>query len=234
MKKQSLLTISALMLTACGTANLAVMEKSADISAQPELQIKTDGDFWGFGKQGTFDLAGLYKGKYNRNASDANWFFGRITVKDGSMAAEIVRNDNGTSWQLVCTGGGASVNYMGVDFGGNDPYRCDVLKGETVIGEYKMEPTGGLIKLGIEKKEKGYIRVGSTHFNVETIHTSKDLMMATEMALGYSFKQGSQEVAAAQTNGYLTLQMLPELTEEQKDVLVIGTIASSLSWRPEE
>ena len=58
--------------------------------------------------------------------------------------------------------------------------------------------------------------------------------MSVEKPLGYSFKQVSQEVAAAQTNGMLTLQMMPELNDDEKDTLVIGTIASALSWRPEE
>lgn len=59
-------------------------------------------------------------------------------------------------------------------------------------------------------------------------------MMAVDIPLGYSFKQGTQEVAAVQTNGTIAVQMLPELNDKQKDVVVIGAVASALSWRPEE
>ena len=123
---------------------------------------------------------------------------------------------------------------MGVDFGGNDPYSCRITQNDREVGEYIMEPSAGMIDLSMEKKEKGFIRIGSTHFNIETVHTGEGLLMAVEKPLGYSFKQGSQEVAATQTNGMLTLQMLPELSEAQKDTIVVGTIASALSWRPEE
>ncbi|MBW3695850.1 hypothetical protein EK599_09095 [Vibrio sp. T187] len=231
MKKRLSILIPTLALTACGS--VAIMEKSDAVSAQPELMMKTDGDFWGLGQEGTFDLAGLYQGKYSRNSSSSTWF-DTVSFKDGELAAEITRNDNGHQWQLVCSGGGTSVNYMGVDFGGNQPYRCTVTQDGQEVGEFELEPQAGMIKLSLEKKETGFVRVGDTNFSVETVHSSKDLMMSVENALGYSFKQGSQEVAAAQTNGMLTLQMLPELNESQKDTLVIGTIASALSWRPEE
>lgn len=59
-------------------------------------------------------------------------------------------------------------------------------------------------------------------------------MMAVDIPLGYSFKQGTQEVAAVQTNGTIAVQMLPELNDKQKDVVAIGAVASALSWRPEE
>jgi len=231
MKKLLSVLIPTLALTACGS--VAIMEKSDAVSAQPELIIKTDGDFWGLGEEGTFDLAGLYQGQYSRDSSSSTWF-NTVSFKDGELAAEITRNDNGETWQLVCSGGGTSVNYMGVDFGGNKPYRCKVSQAEKEIGEFVLEPKSEMIKLSLEKKETGFIRLGSTHYNVETVHNSKDLMMAVEKPLGYSFKQGSHEVAAAQTNGMLTLQMLPNLSDEQQDTLVVGTIASALSWRPED
>ena len=91
-----------------------------------------------------------------------------------------------------------------------------------------------MISVGLEKKEAGYIRVGANKYDVETVHSSKDLLMSVEKPLGYSFKKASKEIAAAQTNGMITLQMLPELNDAEKDTLVIGTIASALSWRPEE
>lgn len=101
------------------------MDRTDAVKAQPEMLIKTDGDFWGFGADGHFDFAGKYKGKYSRSASNSSWF-NRISFKEGSMGAEVTRIDSGETWLLNCTGGGMSVNYMGVDFGGNDPYTCDI------------------------------------------------------------------------------------------------------------
>ncbi|MGF1754825.1 hypothetical protein L4C33_14675 [Vibrio makurazakiensis] len=231
MKKLLSILLPTLTLTACGS--VAIMDKSAEISAQPELMIKTDGDFWGLGQEGNFDLAGLYKGKYSRNSSSSTWF-DTVSFKDGELAAEITRNDNNEQWQLVCSGGGTSVNYMGVQFGGNAPYRCNISQAGNEVGEFVLEAKSEMIKISLEKKETGFIRLGSTHYNVETVHSSKDLLMAVENPLGYSFTQGAEQVAATQTNGMLTLQMLPNLTDAQKDTLVIGSIASALSWRPED
>ncbi|CAK3085601.1 Lipoprotein [Vibrio crassostreae] len=231
MKKLFFVVITLSTLTACGS--VAIMDKSGAVSTQPELIVKTDGDLWGLGEEGTFDISGMYQGKYSRNSSSSTWF-DTVSFKDGELAAEITRNDNGQIWNLVCSGGGTSVSYMGVDFGGNKPYRCSVSQNNEKVGEFVLEPQAGIIKVSLEKKEAGHIRVGSIKYDVETVHSSKDLLMSVEKPLGYSFKHGSQEVAAAQTNGMLTLQMLPELNDAEKDTLVIGTIASALSWRPEE
>ncbi|MEZ8776469.1 hypothetical protein AB4584_25365 [Vibrio splendidus] len=231
MKKFLLVVTPLFALTACGS--VAIMDKSDAVNQQPELMVKTDGDFWGLGQEGTFDIAGLYQGKYSRNSSNSTWF-DTVSFKDGELAAEITRVDNDQVWKLVCSGGGTSVNYMGVDFGGNKPYRCSVSQRNEKVGEFVLEPQSGMISVSLEKKEAGYIRVGSNKYNVETVHSSKDLLMSVEKPLGYSFKKASQEVAAAQTNGMITLQMLPELNDAEKDTLVIGTIASSLSWRPED
>jgi hypothetical protein len=209
------------------------MEKSEAVKLQPELQITTSGDFWGLGQNGTFDVVGLYKGKYSREASDSSWF-DTVSIKDGEMVAEITRLDSNESWQLVCSGGGVKVTYMNVDFGGNSPYRCSITQDNTKVGEFQMASQGSMINLSIAKKEVGTVRLGSIHYNIESIHTSDDLMMAVERPLGYSFKQGTEEVAAAQTNGILTLQMLDDLPENQKNIIVVGTIASALSWRPED
>lgn len=232
MKNMKKLTLLApLFLVGCG--GLAVMDRTDAVKAQPEMLVKTDGDFWGFGADGHFDFAGKYKGKYSRSASNSSWF-NRISFKEGAMGAEVTRIDSGETWLLNCTGGGMSVNYMGVDFGGNDPYTCDITQDGKKVGEFAMEPKSALIDISLEKKEIGVVRVGNTHFNVETVHTSPDSMMAVDIPLGYSFKQGTQEVAAVQTNGTIAVQMLPELNDKQKDVVAIGAVASALSWRPEE
>ncbi|WP_181137223.1 hypothetical protein [Vibrio hyugaensis] len=229
MKKFTLL--APLFLMGCG--GLAIMDRTDVVKAQPEMLVKTDGDFWGFGADGQFDFAGKYKGKYSRSASNSSWF-NSVSFKEGAMGAEVTRVDNGETWLLSCTGGGMSINYMGVDFGGNDPYTCQITQDGVKVGEFAMEPKSALIDISLEKKETGVVRVGNTHFNVETVHTSPDSVMAVDIPLGYSFKQGTQEIAAVQTNGTIAVQMLPKLNNKQKDVVAIGAIASALSWRPEE
>ncbi len=102
----------AAMLTACGS--VAIMSKSDLIKQQPEMIIKTDGDFWGLGQDGTFDLTGLYKGQYSRHASNFSWF-DTISTSKGEMAANITNTQNNQMWTMSCSGGGTSVNYMGVN-----------------------------------------------------------------------------------------------------------------------
>lgn len=189
MKK--LILFAPLLLVGCG--GLAVMDRTDAVKAQPEMLIKTDGDFWGFGADGHFDFAGKYKGKYSRSASNSSWF-NRISFKEGSMGAEVTRIDSGETWLLNCTGGGMSVNYMGVDFGGNDPYTCDITQDGKKVGEFAMEPKSALIDISFEKKETGVVRIGSTHFTVETVHTSPDAMMAVDIPLGIALRKAHKKL----------------------------------------
>ncbi|EHH1186560.1 hypothetical protein OC513_14310 [Vibrio vulnificus] len=221
----------AAMLTACGS--VAIMSKSDLIKQQPEMIIKTDGDFWGLGQDGTFDLTGLYKGQYSRHASNSSWF-DTISTSKGEMAANITNTQNNQMWTMSCSGGGTSVNYMGVQFGGNKPYQCTIFQAGEQVGQFVMQEKSAVIDLSLEKKETGYIEVGDTRFELETVHTSEGLLMPLESPLGYSFKHNGREIAAVQTNGMLTVQWLPELTSHEQDVLAIGAIAGALSWRPKE
>ena len=66
MKKFLFVVTPLFALTACGS--VAIMDKSDAVNQQPELMVKTDGDFWGLGQEGTFDIAGMYQGKYSRNS----------------------------------------------------------------------------------------------------------------------------------------------------------------------
>lgn len=231
MNKHLLVSAMALALTACGST--AIMDKSPAVKAQPEINIKTDNNLWKLGREGTFDIAGMYKGKYSRSASSSTWF-NKLSFKDGEMAAEVTRKSDGKTWVLTCTGGGVSYNYMGVEFGGNDPYTCDISSDEKSVGEYKIEPDAGVLDIGFDKTEKGLVRIGDTHFNVKTIHTGEGLLVPVDTPLGYSFERGTQEVAAVQTNGALTIQMLDSLNDDERDTLVVGAIASALGWRPQE
>jgi hypothetical protein len=229
MKKQLTLLFSVLGLTACGS--LAIMDKSEAVKAQPEMLIKTDGDLWGLGGDGQFTLGAAYEGKYSRDASTSTWF-NTISTKDGSMAAEVVNKDSGKTWILNCSGGGTSVKFSMLQFGGDTPYICDISSQGEPVGTFMLERDAKVIDFGSEDKEKGSIAIDGIHFDVETVHTGSGLMMPLQNPLGYSFKLKGQEVAAVQTNGILTVQWLPEMTAQQKDVLAVGAIASALSWRP--
>lgn len=229
MKKTLSVILASLAVSACGS--IAIMDKSEAVNAQPEMIITTDAAFWN--SAGNYSIAGLYSGEFTRDYSNST-MFNTFSFKDGAMAATIINNESSDTWKILCTGGGLTVTYMGVDFGGNDPYQCEITKDGKEVGEYKIEPEAGMIDMSLEKKEKGLIRIGSTHFNIETIHSSESMMMNVANPLGYSFKQGTQEVAAVQTNGVLTVQMLESLTKEQKDTIAVGAIASALSWRPED
>ncbi|EGA69768.1 hypothetical protein VISI1226_10039 [Vibrio sinaloensis DSM 21326] len=231
MKKQLAIIISALSLSACGT--LAIMDKSEAVQAQPEMLIKTDGDFWGFGAEGDFTLGNTYRGKYSRDASSSTWF-DTVSTKDGNMVAEISNIESGETWLLNCSGGGTSVNLGVLELGGNQPYRCEIENNGQIVGQYSMQRDSKVIDFSTEDKETGHISLGPVKYDVETVHTGPGLLLPLETALGYRFINAGQEVAAVQTNGILTVQWLPSLNEQQKDVLAIGAIASALSWRPAE
>lgn len=231
MKKIIISAIAASVLAGCGTT--ALMVKSSEIKSQPEMLIKTDGDFWGLGQQGSFDMMGQYKGKYDRSASSSTWF-NTISTNKGDMVAEITRTDNGKTWQLICSGGGTSVNVGGISFGGSAPYHCDINMAGTLVGEYEIASTSAAISLDVAKYVAGTVRINNNHLNVKSVHEAEGSFMAVESPLGYTFTQGSQAVAAAQTNGMLSLQMLPDLDADKQDLIVVGTIASALSWRAED
>jgi len=231
MKNLILSVLAVSVLSGCGS--VALMTKTSELNAQPEMLIKTDGDFWGLGQEGSFDIVGQYTGKYDRSSSGSTWF-NTISTKEGDMVAEITRTDNGKKWTLVCSGGGTSINVGGLSFGGNKPYSCDINRDGVMIGEYEMKPSSAAISLDVAKYESGIVRINNEHLNVKSVHKSDDLFMTVEKPLGYVFEQGTQSVAAVQTNGLLSLQMLPDLSTDKQDLIIVGSIASALSWRPEE
>ena len=230
MKKFIVSVLAVSLLSGCGS--VALMTKTSELKAQPEMLIKTDGEFWGLGQEGSFDVVGKYTGKYDRSSSGATWF-NTISTTEGDMVAEITRTDNGKTWILVCSGGGTSINFGGLSFGGNNPYRCDISIDGNTVGEYEMKPSSAAISLDVAKYESGIVRINNEHLNVKSVHKSDDLFMTVEKPLGYVFEQGTQSIAAVQTNGLLSLQTLPDLTADKQDLIVVGAIASALSWRPE-
>ncbi|MDX2320980.1 MAG: hypothetical protein QNK26_10350 [Moritella sp.] len=230
MKKLILPILTTVLVSGCGS--VALMTKTSELKTQPEMLIKTDGDFWGLGQEGNFDVAGKYTGKYDRSSSGSTWF-NTISTTEGDMVAEITRTDNGDTWVLVCNGGGTSVNLGGISFGGNQPYHCDINIDGKTVGEYEMKPSSELLTLDVAKYEAGVVRINNQHLNVKSVHKSDDLFMTVEKPLGYVFEQGTQSIAAVQTNGLLSLQTLPDLAADKQDLIVVGSIASALSWRPE-
>lgn len=232
MKKTLIITLASVLLAACGST--AVMKKSTAVKAQPQIIIKTDGDFWGLGKEGTFDIAGLYQGKYSRNASGSAWF-NTLNTNKGEMAAEITRVDNQESWQLVCQGKSQSINIGAFSFDNSDPYQCRILQGDKEVGSFELKPSSsGPIQLGIQRKESGYAKVGEESLAIRSVHESDSTFIPLEKPLGYSLISHNQEIAAVQTNGMLTVQMLANLSQSERDLVAISAIASALSWRPED
>lgn len=230
-KKALVVALGSVLLTACGTT--AIMKKSAAIQAQPEMVIKTDGDFWGLGQEGTFDIAGIYTGKYSRNASGTAWF-NALETNNGDMAAEITRVDGKETWQLICSGKTQRLNIASFSFDNSKPYKCQILQNNKQVGSYQMsQASSGPIAIGIERKEIGEVSIAQQQLTVTSIHESDSTFIPLERALGYSLAKGNREVAAVQTNGVLTLQMLPELSQAERDLVAVAAIASALSWRPE-
>lgn len=230
MKKLILTLLTSALLSGCGS--IALMTKSDELKAQPEMFIKTEGDFWGLGQQGSFNIADKYTGKYDRSASGSSWF-NTINTTDGDMVAEITRIDNGNTWILVCNGGGTSIDFGSLSLGGDDPYRCAINIDNKLVGEYEMKADSALITLDVAKYETGFVRINNQHLNVKSVHSSDDLFIAVEKPLGYVFEQGTQSVAAVQTNGLLSVQMQDNLKDDKQDLIIVGAIASALSWRPE-
>lgn len=227
------LSMTLLLAAIFGCSTSVIMERSDAISVQPELLISTDGTFGGFGREGTFNIAGLYQGKYSRNASNSTWFQ-TIETKKGEMIAELTRNDNSKTWTIICHGGGTGYNLGVLSLGGSDQYTCKIGENGVKVGEFEMEPASKTIDISMAKKERGFIRYNNTHFDVQSIHMAEGAMISTEMPLGYRFTRGEIEMAAVQTIGSITLQTLPKLTNAEIDTLILGTVASAFSWRPED
>lgn len=86
-----------------GCVSTAVMQKSDEVASLPSMAVSVDGQFGGFGTEGTFDVAGLYKGKFTRDASSTDWF-GVYGTAEGGLAAEITKvdsNQTGNSLAMV-------------------------------------------------------------------------------------------------------------------------------------
>lgn len=230
MNKKVITPIILLAITGC-SAKLASIKVPGNLSDQPPVKLTTDGAFWGLGMDGTFDLGGLYHGKYDRSASNSSYFGDFITSAEGSMVAEVINTRSKKRWIVNCYGGGSSVNVGNFSFGGNSPYECKITsEDKKTKGTFILEKSAGLIDIGPSGKVSGKMTLAGHSFDIESIHNMEGSFIPVDHALGYYFKSGNKTVAAVQVNGRITLQS----DGADMDAYAIATVASSLSVRPEE
>ena len=229
--KQAIFIPAVLMtLTGC-SAKLASIKVPENLTSQPPVKLTTDGKFWGLGMDGTFDLGGLYQGKYDRDASQSSYFGDFVTSAEGSMAAEITNNKTQKRWLINCYGGGSSVNVGNFSFGGNSPYKCSIKTPENkTAGSITIEKSAGLVDFGPSGKVAGDMTLGNKKLKIESIHNMEGSFIPVDHPLGYYLSVGGKTVAAIQINGRITLQS----DGADMDAYAIATVASSLSIRPEE
>lgn len=220
-------TIKTAALTGC--VSQAVMQKSDDIAKLPSIPVKVDGSFGGFGTEGTFDIAGIYKGKFTRDVSSTDWF-GIYGSSEGGLAAEITKIDSNLTWRLACHGDQGGFTLGGFNMADSDPFECDILVENQKVGSYSMKPERKLIG---EADEKGFITLEGTRLQLAAVKKAEGSSFSAGQPLGYSFTLEGKEVAATETNAHISIQMTDELTPAQKDAVVVGSVASALSWRPE-
>lgn len=199
------------------------------------MLITTGGDFRTSYRQGTFEIAGQYQGTFHRQAVSETNFSADESLM-GELTAEITRTDNGKTWLLNCYGAKTDSEYeqAQVSVPGFNPYQCDIDVAGERVGVYEIAMTNPTLYLNIIPYESGIVRIGDNQLTVRSVHQFEGAALETSTPLGYVFNRGHRTVAAAQDHNITTLQMLPELTEDEKDLIVVGTVASVFSWRPEE
>ncbi|MEZ9711050.1 hypothetical protein AB4254_20475 [Vibrio breoganii] len=211
-----------------GCASTAIMVKSDAVSAQPIVPISVDGKFGGFGDEGTFKIADQYSGKFSRDASKSSWF-GVVGSCEGGMVAT-VDSKQGQHWKVQCSGEQSNFSLGSIAMSDSDPFQCDVTENGKSVGYYQITAEKSLMG---SSKEAGFVTVNGTRVELAAVKKAQGSAFEVGQPLGYSFTIDGKEVAATQTNGSMTLQMLPELTQQQQDAVVVGSIASALSLRPE-
>ncbi|MFC0060935.1 hypothetical protein [Vibrio inusitatus] len=211
-----------------GCASTAMMVKSDAVAAQPVLPITVNGKFGGFGDQGTFAVSELYTGRFSRDATKSSWF-GVVGSSDGNMVATI-DSKSGSHWKIQCNGEQSSFNLGSIAMSDSDPFQCEITQDGTSVGHYQIKTEKSMLGAS---KEFGFITLNGTRVELATVKHAEGSAFEAGQPLGYSFTLDGKEVAATQTNGSMTLQMLPKITEKQQDAIVVGSIASALSWRPD-
>ncbi|OAN16754.1 hypothetical protein A3K86_09930 [Photobacterium jeanii] len=229
MKKTLLASLCLFTLAGCGVNSSIEVDDA--IKAQPELAVKTSGMFWGLGRSGNFDMAGLYKGKYSRDKSSSTWLpYDSVSAE---MTARVTNVSSNQSWDLLCGGGYKGVNFGGIAVGSSDPYTCQIMANDKNIGKVELRDKSGVIKMGIAKEVQGYIEMNAIRYQLESDHKVAGSFTSSENPLGFHVSQNGKRIAAIYTNGSIALQMQPNLSDAEKDVMAVATIASALSWRAE-
>lgn len=145
-----------------GCVSTAVMQKSDEVASLPSMAVSVDGQFGGFGTEGTFDVAGLYKGKFTRDASSTDWF-GVYGTAEGGLAAEITKVDSNQNWKLACHGDQGGLTLGGINMASSDPFECDILVENQKVGSYSIKPERKLIG---DADEKGSITLEALLFKL--------------------------------------------------------------------
>ncbi|WP_459681822.1 VV20781 family protein [Vibrio comitans] len=214
--------------TLFGCASTAMMVKTDAVAAQPIVPITVDGKFGGFGQQGTFKVADLYSGRFSRDATKSSWF-GVVGSSDSDMVATI-DSTSGHHWKIQCSGEQSSFNLGSIAMSDSDPFQCEITQDGTTVGHYQIKTEKTMLGAS---KELGFVTLNGTKIELAAVKKAEGSAFEGGQPLGYSFTLDGKEIAATQTNGSMTLQMLPKITEKQQDAIVVGSIASALSWRPD-
>lgn len=222
-----------LLLSACITVP-PIARVPEHLQDDAEMLLTSDGDFWGLGSKGTFDLAGQYSGKFDREAHNASWADNLFEVKESSMLAEVVNNNSGSKWILNCSGKVTNVNSGMITFTDEENYTCDILQSGRRLGTFvlkRFQDSSGFAPSG---KVDGEITLNSLIFTIESVHDFVGGLLPTEYPIGYSVRNNGKVIGIIQTNGRISLRADDQLSEDEMDLLVISTVASALSWRVKE
>ncbi|CAM3031827.1 hypothetical protein [Vibrio rarus] len=210
-----------------GCASTAIMVKSDAVSAQPVLAVTVDGKLGGFGDEGAYKIADQYSGRFTRDASKSSWF-GVVGSSKSGLVAQL-DSTQGQHWKIQCTGEQSNFSLGGIDMSGGDPFQCDITQDGQSVGHYELKTEHSLMGAS---KQSGFVTVNGNKIELTAVKKAQGSSFEGGDALGYSFTIEGKEVAATQTNGAISIQMLPELTAAQRDTVVIGSIASALNWNP--
>ncbi|GAM75746.1 hypothetical protein JCM19241_3658 [Vibrio ishigakensis] len=134
-----------------GCVSTAVMQKSDEVASLPSMAVSVDGQFGGFGTEGTFDVAGLYKGKFTRDASSTDWF-GVYGTAEGGLAAEITKVDSNQNWKLACHGDQGGLTLGGINMASSDPFECDILVENQKVGSYSINQNASSLAMPTKKE----------------------------------------------------------------------------------
>lgn len=222
--------LSVLLLIGCITTQ-ALIRVPENLQSSEEMIMETKGAFWGFGMDGQFDLAGLYSGQYDRRAHNVSWFDDLVETKENGMVAEVLNNSSGERWLLNFSSSFSKVNIGNITIGDDDAYTGDILKSGRKQGTFILKKSGK----GFEPSGKvsGKITLNDLQFTVESVHDLEGGLIPTDWPSGYYVKRNEEVVAVIQTNGRISLRLDEQLSEREKDLMVIATVASALSLREE-